>query len=51
MHSESFEEGPDVVDAGNGVGVEDVVKVGGNVFMVFDDRIDDLDEPGEALLP
>lgn len=49
--SEALEEGPEVVDVGSGVRVEDVVEIGGNAFMVFDDRINDLDEPGEALLP
>ena len=47
MFSEALEEGSDVVDVGSMVRVEhdDVAGVGGDVCKVFDDLVDDLDEP------
>ena len=47
MLSKALEEGADVVDVGNGLGVEnyDVVQVGGYVVEALDDLVDDLDEP------
>ena len=47
VFSKAFEKGVDIGDVGRGVGVEnyDVVEVGRYAVKVFDDLVDDLDEP------
>ena len=47
LFPKAFEKETDVGDVSRGVGVEDgdAIEVGGNAIKVFDDLVDDLDEP------